>query len=224
MRTVPAQVVVLAKSPIAGKVKTRLCPPYTPQEAAVLAAAALRDTLTAVVATGLQRHVIALDGTPGEWLPSGVEVLAQRGAGLDERIAAAMTDAYRQCALPVLLIGMDTPQVTPAQLETAAHRLLAPQCDAVLGASTDGGFWLLGLRRPRSSHVTGVPMSTATTGIHQAVRLQEAGLRVTMLSTIRDVDTAADVAHVASAAPTGAFAAAVQRLGPRPPDVARGAA
>ena len=84
----------------------------------------------------------------GRSCPAGFEVSPQRGRGLDERIAAAFDDAYAQLALPIVLIGMDTPQVTPGLLETVAHPLAAGDADAVFGPAEDGGFWLLGLRRP----------------------------------------------------------------------------
>ena len=70
-------VLVMAKSPVPGRVKTRLCPPCTPAEAAALAEAALADTLEAVAACGAGRRILALDGAPGPWLPAGFEVVAQ---------------------------------------------------------------------------------------------------------------------------------------------------
>nr|BFE88446.1 hypothetical protein GCM10020093_110470 [Planobispora longispora] len=106
------QIVVIAKEPVAGRVKTRLTPPFTPGQAARLAAAALEDTLRAVAAAPVRHRVLALDGLPGTWLPGGPEsfvVIAQRGDGLDERLAAAFADAYRLHREPVVLIGMDTP-------------------------------------------------------------------------------------------------------------------
>jgi len=68
-------VLVLAKEPRPGRVKTRLCPPCSPEEAATVAAAALADTLEAVAASGADRHILALDGRPGPWLPPGFEVV-----------------------------------------------------------------------------------------------------------------------------------------------------
>ena len=112
-----AQVVVIAKEPVAGRVKTRLTPPFSPLQAARLAAAALADTLAAAALVRAVRHVLALEGTPGGWLPPGFDVVAQRGRGLDERLAAAFGQAYACLPVPVVLIGMDTPQVTPGMLE-----------------------------------------------------------------------------------------------------------
>ena len=111
--------VVIAKAPVAGRSKTRLTPPCTPDEAALLARAALQDTLDAVAATPAARRVCVLEGEPGDWLPEGFEVIAQRGDGLDERLAHAFADVGE----PAVLIGMDTPQVTPELLALACERL-----------------------------------------------------------------------------------------------------
>jgi hypothetical protein len=211
------QVIVIAKAPEPGRVKTRLTPPFSPRQAADLARAALADTLAAAAGTAAARHVIALDGPPGSWLPASVPVLAQRGAGLDERIAAALDDAYRELAAPVLLIGMDTPQVTAPLLEAALLPLANGTADAVIGPAADGGFWLLGLRRPDPSLILGVPMSTAATGATQVARLAWAGLRIHWMPLLRDVDTAADAYAAAAAAPRSRFAAALAVMaGPRP--------
>jgi uncharacterized protein len=218
--TLAGQVMVIAKEPVPGHVKTRLTPPFSPQQAADLARAALADSLAAAAAVPAARHVIALDGTPGPWVPAGAQVLAQRGAGLDERIAAALSDAYGGLAVPVVLIGMDTPQVTPALLEAAVRPLADGTADAVFGPAADGGFWLLGLRRPDPNLILGVPMSTEHTGVTQLARLAWAGLRIHWLPLLRDVDTAADAYAVAREAPHSRFAAALAAM-PRPSPSAR---
>src|SRR5262249_60974756 len=101
------------KHPPRAREKPRPPPPFTPVQAAELAAASLSDPLAAVAATTVARRVIALEGTPGRWLPAGFDVIGQRGAGLDERIAWALADARVTLPLPVVLIGMDTPQAAP---------------------------------------------------------------------------------------------------------------
>ncbi|MFB9835800.1 TIGR04282 family arsenosugar biosynthesis glycosyltransferase [Actinoallomurus acaciae] len=194
--------IVIAKEPVPGRVKTRLIPPYTARQAALIAEAALADTLDTVAAAPATRRVVALAGRPGAWLPRGVEVIAQRGAGLDERLANAFADVGG----PAVLIGMDTPQVTPGMLADASRRL--NDCDAVYGPAADGGFWLLGLREPAPHRLRGVPMSRPDTGVRQLERLE--GLRVATLGTLRDVDTAGDAVRVAAQAPGTRFAAAVR--------------
>jgi uncharacterized protein len=211
-RLLAAQVVVIAKEPVPGRVKTRLTPPFTPAQAAALAEASLVDTLAAVAATPVSRRVLALDGRPGRWLPAGFDVIGQRGAGLDERIAWALTDAQETLAVPLVLIGMDTPQVTPGLLAAAAEPLVSDTADATFGLAEDGGFWLLGLRKIDPALVLGVPMSRPDTGSRQLARLEQAGLRVRRLPELIDVDTAAEAEHIAAATPGSAFAACLTGL------------
>jgi rSAM/selenodomain-associated transferase 1 len=211
-----ATLLVIAKEPVPGRVKTRLTPPYTPAEAAALAEAALADTLDAVAATPAARRVLVLAGRSGPWLPEGFEVIPQRGGGLDERLANAFGDVGG----PAVLVGMDTPQVTPAALTRALRGL--DDADAVFGPAADGGFWLLGLRRPDPRLLLGVPMSRPDTGAHQLARLR--GLRVTTLGVLTDVDTDADAVRVAAQAPGTRFAATVAAMGVPPRVPARGGA
>jgi uncharacterized protein len=202
---------VIAKEPLPGRVKTRLSPAYTPAQAAELARAALADTLDAGLALPARRRILVLEGRPGPWLPAGYEVVAQAAGGLDVRLAAA----FGRCDGPALLVGMDTPQITPEVLAPAFAGTAWDGCDAWFGPAADGGFWALGLAEPRSPGLLrGVPMSTARTGAEQRRRLTAAGLRVGDLPVLRDVDTARDAAEVARQAPRTRFAAAVRRLAP----------
>ena len=207
-RALAAQVVVIAKEPVPGRVKTRLTPPFTPVDAALLAEAALTDTLAAAAATPVTQRVLALDGAPGDWLPAGLRVIPQRSGGLDERLAAAFADTHAALPLPMVLIGMDTPQVTPGLLADAAEALVSGEADAVFGPAADGGFWLLGLRKPDRSLLAGVPMSRPDTGRHQHDRLTSAGLRVAMMPELTDVDTFREAELIAGAVPGSRFAAA----------------
>ncbi|WP_454321118.1 TIGR04282 family arsenosugar biosynthesis glycosyltransferase [Streptomyces phaeoluteigriseus] len=193
---------VIAKEPLPGRVKTRLTPPFAPEEAAALAEAALADTLEAVAATPAARRLLVLDGVPGPWLPSGFDVVPQCAGGLDERLA----DAFARCDGPALLIGMDTPQVTPELLTVDFTG-----CEAWFGPAEDGGFWALGLADPDPALLRGVPMSTPFTGAVQRERLVAAGLRVRDLPRLRDVDDVSDAHAVAALAPHGRFAARLAR-------------
>lgn len=195
-------IVVIAKEPRPGRVKTRLTPPCSPDEAAGLAEAALADTLHVVAETPAVRRVLALDGRPGEWLPAGFDVVPQAGGGLDERIAAALAPIEG----PMVLVGMDTPQLTSALLD----------CDfadkpAWIGLAEDGGFWALGLARPDPELVRGVPMSMPYTGAFQRQRLADAGLEIGELPVLRDVDEWDDALAVARIAPATRFARLVRR-------------
>ncbi|WP_431961720.1 TIGR04282 family arsenosugar biosynthesis glycosyltransferase [Actinacidiphila sp. bgisy160] len=204
----PATLLVIAKEPVPGRVKTRLTPPYTPREAAALAEAALADTLRTVVEAPARRRVLVLDGSPGSWLPAGFDVVRQETGGLDERIAAAFDHCDRG---PALLVGMDTPQLTVGLLADIG----GDGHDAWFGPAEDGGFWALGFADPgrAAALVRGVPMSTDHTGATQRRRLVEAGLGVSDLPVLRDVDTAADAAAVAACCPPGSrFATTVRSL------------
>jgi hypothetical protein len=209
-----AQIVVIGKAPVPGRVKTRLTPPFSAVQAARLAEAALADTLAAAAQVPVAGRTLALDGAPGGWLSPGFGVTPQRGDGLDQRIAAALDDAYARLPVPLVLIGTDTPQVTPELLESAIWPLVHGTADAVFGPAADGGFWLLGLRRPDSRLVTGVPMSAPVTGARQLARLNAAGLRVHLLRCCTDVDEAADALAVACEAPGSLFAAALRAMLP----------
>jgi hypothetical protein len=214
--------IVLAKEPRPGRVKTRLCPPFSPVQAAELASAAIADTLAAVLEAvpkaGLRGHhvepVLVLDGRPGKWLFDAcggsripLRVIRQRSGGLDLRIAGAFEDATANATQRrALLVGMDTPQLTSSILADAG-----PDADAVLGLAHDGGWWGMGLCRPDASLLLGVPMSTPNTGQAQRHRLAASGLSISMLRPLRDVDTAADADHVGAEAPESRFAAALAR-------------
>jgi uncharacterized protein len=213
---IAAQLVVMAKSPVPGRVKTRLTPPFSPRQAARLAEAALRDTLATAARVPAARHVIALDGAAGPWLPGCFDVIGQCGGGLDERIAAALGMTHAGLPAPVALIGMDTPQVTAGLLAAALRPLADGTADAVFGPADDGGFWLLGLRRPDPDLVLGVPMSTDRTGDLQFTRLAAGRLRIQRLPPLRDVDNAADAAVVARQAPGSRFAAALRTVQAEP--------
>ena len=152
--------------------------------------------------------IAALRGTPTP---------AQRGAGLGRRIAAAHADAGALApGLPTLQLGMDTPQVDPDLLTESAAPLLGGgrgRVDAVLGPAADGGWWALGLRDPLVAQVIAeVPTSRADTGERTLRALRAAGLRVRLLPTLTDVDTADDALAVGRAAPATRFAAAVAAI------------
>jgi glycosyltransferase A (GT-A) superfamily protein (DUF2064 family) len=199
---------VVAKAPVPGQAKTRLCPPATPEEAADIAAAALLDTLDAVFAVPDITPVVAFTGDLAhaarraeiaEALSRAV-VIPQRGNDFANRLANAHEDIAKG---PVLQIGMDTPQVTPELLTGAIERL--QDLDAVLGHAADGGWWALGLRDPREARaLRQIPMSRNDTGdlTYQAL----SHLRIGHLPVLSDVDTMSDAVQVASTMTTGRFA------------------
>lgn len=196
-------IIVIAKEPVPGRVKTRLTPAVTPQQAAALAGAALHDTLELVSKADVGRRILLLDGAPGDWIPAGFEVWPQTSGGLDLRLA----DAFERVSGPALLIGMDTPQITSSDIEVDFADF-----DAWLGLTVDGGYWAVAMRDPDPSVFPGVPMSLETTGEVQLARLRHAGLEVGMLRSYRDVDTIADARVVATGAPHTRFAMEFDRI------------
>jgi glycosyltransferase A (GT-A) superfamily protein (DUF2064 family) len=200
---------VIAKEPVPGLVKTRLTREYSPEEAAAVAEAALWDTLDTVRSLPARRRILVLEGRTGPWMPeTGFEVLPQSGGGLDERIA----HAFAACSGPSLLIGMDTPQITGEHLAPVLAPDAWDRADAWFGPSEDGGFWALGMARPDPGLLRGVPMSTPRTGCVQRARLVDAGLRVGDLAVLNDVDTPRDAAAVASLVPDSRFGRSVGSL------------
>jgi glycosyltransferase A (GT-A) superfamily protein (DUF2064 family) len=200
------QLLVIAKAPVPGQVKTRLCPPCTPDQAAGIAAAALSDTVAAVTDTPADRRTLVLRGQYPP--PRGWHVVAQRGDGLAQRLANGFADS----ALPgvaSLLVGMDTPQLNPDLLTRVGAGL--GDADAVLAPAPDGGWWALALRDPRyADALRDVPMSTPDTAARTATALRARGLRLAYGPQLRDVDTAADALAVAECCPPGAFTHAVR--------------
>ena len=196
-------VIVIAKETLPGKVKTRLHPDLSYEDAAGVAASALADTMLTVQALPATRRILLFDGAVLPPWSEHFEIMPQVDGGLDQRIAAAFDAATGR----TVLIGMDTPQVTAAHLD--AFFTATDEADAWIGPANDGGWWALGMQQPRGDLVRGVPMSTDTTGAAQLVRLRAAGLRVDMLPTLTDVDTVDDALDVARTVPGSRFALAL---------------
>ncbi len=147
--------------------------------------APLRDILGAMLAAPVARRVLAIDGPAADRLPSGFELMAQRGGDFGDRLAGALADAYALAALPLLVVRADALDMTPDVLADAARSLLSGEADAAFGPASDGGFWLLGLRRPDRSLVAGIPGTAAggpAAGAGRVLldRLASAGLRVAL--------------------------------------------
>ena len=211
------QLLVVAKAPVAGLVKTRLGAEIGMTEAAAIAAASLADTLAAcreavgpaschlTIAGDLRE---AIDGDLLLDLVEGWQIRPQILGDLGERLAHAIGEVPG----PVLQVGMDTPQVT-ADLLLECARGLADH-DAVLGPAEDGGWWVLGLGDPAvAAALRGVPMSTPTTYDDTLAALEATGARVGSAVVLRDVDTVSDAEAVASTSPRTSFARTWSSLG-----------
>lgn len=199
-------VTIIAKAPVAGEVKTRLCPPCTPEQAAGIAAAALADTFAAVeevaAATGARR-VLLLDGALQDWMPTTFEVVSQRGDGLEQRLCNGFVDLG-----PGVIVGMETPHVVSA----LAGAIDAARCGIdTIGLALDGGYWMIGLCAESVAMAPdlfeGVAMSATHTGLSQIGRLHAHGRRVRLLPIARDLDTVEDLKAVVVSGRGGALAA-----------------
>ena len=204
---------VMAKAPVPGQVKTRLGARIGHEAAASLAAACLLDTLDRCREVFDECHV-ALAGDLHDAVRSAelrarmrtVTLHHQHGDGLAERLVRAHADVARVSGAPVVQIGMDTPQVTAADLTAVGDRVGDP-AEVVLGAAEDGGWWVLGVADPTLVRpLAAVEMSTGRTYDDTLAALTGAGATVSGTTILRDVDTAEDAEAAASAAPDTRFA------------------
>lgn len=208
---IPVALLVVAKAPVPGLAKTRLAAAIGAAAAADHAAAALLDTLDAVAAAPVAARIVALTGDLAaaarradlDRRLADFTVLGQRGDGFADRLANAHADAAAAAGgLPVLQIGMDTPQVSADLLAECATALCGT--DAVLGMACDGGWWVLGVTDPAMADcLRGVPMSQSDTGAVTLRALRDTGLHVHLVSELADVDTVDDVAVVGRACAPG---------------------
>lgn len=212
---IPVTALIVAKAPVPGLAKTRLAAALGDRVAAGIAAAALLDTLDAVADTPLAAKVVALTGDLASACQSeairerlsGFTVVEQRGDSFADRLANAHADAAATAGpMPVLQIGMDTPQVTAELLTRCARALLGAH--AVIGPARDGGWWLLGVADAATAECLRlVPMSRPDTGAMTYAALLQTGSPVIVLEELADVDTVVDISGVrADCRPSGRFA------------------
>ena len=190
--------VVFAKAPRAGAVKTRLCPPFTPEEAAELYARLLADVLAASAEATRELGLTATIAVHppqacaeiARLAPSCFSVVPQRGADLGHRMGWAVREACAGGAPRVLLRGSDSPLIDAELVSEALEALEA--ADLVLRPDQDGGYGLVGLRRPEPG-LFDHPMSTPSVLADTLANAGRAGLRTRVLAQGFDVDTPADL-------------------------------
>lgn len=195
-----AALVLFAKHPTAGAVKTRLVPPLTHEQAATLYEAMLLDTLE--WARGLTDLDLVLAFTPEiqhayfEPIAEDMTLLAQRGEGLGERMAAAFEDLFERRYGRVVAVGTDHPHLEAARVREAIAAL--EDADVALGPTPDGGYYLVGLKAPERRLFAGLPMSEA--GLYEATvaAAGELGLKVAALAEGYDLDVAEDLERLAA--------------------------
>lgn len=187
---------VMTKAPRAGKVKTRLTPPLTPEEAAALNVCFLRDTTAAISATASEGHArgIAVYTPFGEEaayagiLPAHFELVPQRGDTFGERLIAAAEDLLKIGFASVCLIDSDSPTVPQQAYSLATRLLLQPGDRIVLGPSDDGGYYLIGLKKLHRRVFEEIDWSTERVFQQTVERAAEIGMAVDLLPPGYDVD------------------------------------
>jgi len=203
---------VMARAPVPGETKTRLGATFGPVWAAGLAEAMMRDTLSRLAASRARNSVSDGGVGPSATIvfaaPSptcdacdvlargtGCPVVAQQGVDLGARIVHAFAELFCRGATRALLMGTDAPLFPRESLAVAS----ACGDDVVLGPSDDGGYWLVGLRRPEPRLFDAIPWSTSSVLEATRSRCEALRLSCTTLATTRDIDEPEDVAWLASA-------------------------
>jgi len=190
-------VAIMAKAPRPGTVKTRLCPPLLPTEAAALYRSFLVDKIAAVGALVGARPVIAY--TPADArsefaeLAPAFSLVAQHGDDLGARLHATLAGLLADGHAGAIAVDSDTPTLPRAFMQQAVHCLSRPGPDVVLGPTEDGGYYLIGVRRAHPELFDAMPWSTSAVldvTRHRAARI---GLRATCLPPWFDVDTPEDL-------------------------------
>lgn len=206
----------MAKAPQSGRSKTRLCPPLTPDQAAALSAAFLRDTTENIVAASRLAPVVAC----AAYAPAGAEALIAHHltpgtslvladgsapvpagvAGFGRCLLQAIEGMLAQGHAAACVLSSDIPTLPTRLLVAAAERLLAPGDRAVLGACDDGGYYILGLKRAHARLFSDIAWSTDSVADATRVRAREIGLDLVELEPWYDVDDAASLARLSAEA------------------------
>jgi uncharacterized protein len=171
----------------------------------------LRDVLSRVRWLENSRPFLVFDGDASGFAWSGLEVRRQRLGTLADRLAATVIDCGVP-AEPLLIIGMDSPEITTRLLGESLEQLATPDVDAVLGPTRDGGYWAIGMKRPDPSVFHNVPMSTSRTFAAQLSALEARGLSTRLIPELSDVDVFSDALEVADRIPESSFAHAVEAV------------
>ncbi|MEU2911954.1 TIGR04282 family arsenosugar biosynthesis glycosyltransferase [Streptomyces massasporeus] len=191
-------ILIMAKAPRPGLVKTRLHPLLSPLRCADLQAELIRHTVELATSHTPRTYLAYTPGEGGDAIstavPAGVRLLLQRGTHLGERLAAAVADAFADGAGPLLVVGTDAPTLTGGHLTDAFTALESH--DVALGPALDGGYHLIGLRAPHTCLFALDPEVWSTDRVLTATRAlaRDGGLSTGTLRPLRDLDTPADAA------------------------------
>ena len=191
-------IAIMAKAPLPGEVKTRLCPPLSYEEAAQLYRCFLLDKIEQL--NSLKATAPAVAYTPDDteslfeaMVPSSFILIAQKGQDLGARLSSTLNQLLESGYRGVMAIDSDTPTLPAAYLEKAVSVLSEPEIDVVLGPSEDGGYYLIGLRRLQPELFEEMRWSTPLVFSETLRRAQAKGLKVVCLPAWYDVDTPEDL-------------------------------
>jgi uncharacterized protein len=190
--------VVVAKEPVAGQVKTRLSPALTPEEAAALYQCMIADRLQEV--GELEGIDLAIAFTPAHareaFVPltrHGHSLFAQRGNDLGERLHNIFVDAFAADYQAVSIIDSDSPDLPRTMVRESFRLLLSQGSEVVFGPCRDGGYYLVGMREPHPELFENIPWSTASVLAASLEKAGKTGLKTELLSCWNDLDTYEDL-------------------------------
>lgn len=187
---------IMARQPVPGQVKTRLCPFLTPEQCADLYSAFIKDDLA--LATSASSYTVFLAFTPIEAksffrtvAPPSVTLVAQGHGDLGQKMYRVCATLCRQGYSPVIIIGSDLPTLQPRHLQQALEALR--DHDVCLGPTPDGGYYLVGQRQANQRLFDNIPWSTPLVLPTTLARAKDAGLSLALLDSCSDVDTVEDL-------------------------------
>jgi len=191
-------VAIMAKVPAAGEVKTRLCPPLTPTQAAGLARCFLQDRIAQLHEISTIVPVVAF--TPSEREPElrallsdGVRLVPQQGADLGARLDRLLADLIGEGAVGAIAVDADSPTLPTEFVRRASVHLAEREADVVLGPCDDGGYYLIGLAHAAPELFREMPWSTPVVLDETVARARRLGLRLALLPPWFDIDHGADL-------------------------------
>jgi len=198
LRRAKLLLVVVAKAPVPGRVKTRLTPHLTPQEAADLYRCFLQDRIKTIQT--LKGVELALAYTPADaediFVPlsgNGLRLFPQKGKDLGERLNNIFLEKLAEGFDAVSIIDSDSPDLPVAAIQEAFERLMSDQTDVVFGPCNDGGYYLVGTRKPHPELLFDIPWSTAAVLENTLEKARKLRVRAQLLPWWNDLDTIEDL-------------------------------
>lgn len=194
----PNALVIVAKAPVVGQVKTRLCPPLSAAEATELFRCFLVDTVARACTVPAVQVCLAFtpadsEGLFRELLPFPLRYLLQRGASLGERLVNIFADLLHDRFTSVVIMDSDSPTLPTANLQAAFTLLDGSTHDAVFGPCSDGGYYLVGARAVHHGLFENITWSTASVLTETLAQARLYGLNVALLPPWYDVDNGTDL-------------------------------